>query len=129
RLLSNVKSTRYSYRALFAPETIGTIAFLSQYHRELSERLIAGYVVSCVGDDGPFTYVRSKRGNTLADKAAEHVLRHVSADHPMTIRDFDPVGADERQYCSPGLNLAVGSLLRSRHGEYRQYHTSGDDLT
>jgi aminopeptidase-like protein len=89
----------------------------------------AGYVVTCVGDEGPFTYVRSKRGRTAADRAAEHVLRHPPHGRAVSIRDFDPVGSDERQYCSPGLNLPVGSLMRSRYGEFKEYHTSMDDLT
>lgn len=127
-LLCKLPKMRHSYRALFAPETIGTIAFLSQHYQELMENIEAGYVVSCVGDDGPYTYMRSKRGNTLADKAAEHVLHHLPHTRRIIIKDFDPLGSDERQYCSPGLNLPVGSLTRSRHGEYREYHTSKDDL-
>jgi aminopeptidase-like protein len=131
KLLGDLPHLRFSYRALFAPETMGAIAFLSQHHEELKERMKAGYVVACVGDDGPFTYVRSKRTGTAADKAAEHVVRHVAhkKGKPATIREFDPVGSDERQYCSPGLNLPVGSLLRSRHGEFKEYHTSKDDLS
>ena len=120
---------RYSYRALFAPETIGPIVFLSQHHERVKATMEAGYVVSCVGDEGPFTYVRSKRGSTAADRAAEHVLRHPPHGRAVSIRDFDPVGSDERQYCSPGLNLPVGSLTRSRFGEFKEYHTSMDDLT
>lgn len=122
---------RHSYRALFAPETIGVIAFLSQYADHLKRNMKAGYVVTCVGDDGPFTYVRSKRRVTDADKAAEHVLQFIPADkeRKLILREFDPVGSDERQYCSPGLNLPVGSLMRSRYGDFKQYHTSKDDLT
>ncbi len=128
RILRGLPSSQYSYRAVFAPETIGAIVFLSQHSKELKENMEAGYVVSCVGDDGPFTYVRSKRGDTIADRAAEHVLRHLPINRPVLLKEFDPVGSDERQYCSPGLNLPVGSLLRSRHGEYKEYHTSKDDL-
>lgn len=127
-MLWALPAPRYGYQALFAPETIGTISYLSRHHQRLKDTLVAGYVVSCVGDDGPFTYVRSKRGHTAADRAAEHVLRHLPGNHPTTVRDFDPVGSDERQYCSPGLNLPVGSMLRSRHGEYREYHTSEDNI-
>lgn len=121
---------RFSYRALFAPETIGVIAFLSSFADELKQRMKAGYVVTCVGDDGPFTYVRSKRRSTAADKAAEHAVRHVAMakTRKYVVREFDPVGSDERQYCSPGLNLPVGSLMRSRYGEFKEYHTSKDDL-
>jgi aminopeptidase-like protein len=73
--------------------------------------------------------VRSKEGHTLADRAATHALRFLAGTKPVSIRDYDPVGSDERQYCSPGINWPVGSLLRSRHGEYAVYHTSKDDMT
>lgn len=129
KLLASLPPMRHSIEAVFVPETIGTIAYLSQHYRELLQSLRAGYVVSCVGDDGPYTYVRSKRHNSLADKAAEHVFRFLPPGHKVHIKDFSPVGSDERQYCSPGLNLPVGSILRSRHGEYAQYHTSKDDLS
>jgi aminopeptidase-like protein len=129
KLLRTLPPPRYSYRALFVPETIGTIAFLSKNYVYLKEYMEAGYVVSCVGDSGPYTYVRSKRGNTLADRSAEHVMRNLSGEGRVSIRDFNPVGGDERQYGSPGLNFPVGSILRSRHGEFKEYHTSKDDLS
>ncbi|HYE85427.1 MAG TPA: DUF4910 domain-containing protein [Vicinamibacterales bacterium] len=127
--LSALPEGRFGYRGVFTPETIGTIAFLSRHYESLNERIAAGFVVTCVGDDGPYTYVRSKRGATLADRAAEHVLAHVHGDREVSVRPFDPVGSDERQFCSPGINWPVGSLMRSRHGEYREYHTSLDDLS
>lgn len=127
-LLSQAPAPRYTYHGVFTPETIGTIAFLSRHFDELKQRVRAGYVVSCVGDDGPFNYVRSRHGGELCDRAAEHVLRHVPQDRPVRVRDFDPIGSDERQYCSPGIGLPIGSLLRTRHGEYPEYHTSADDL-
>jgi len=131
KLLSELPDHKYSYHALFAPETIGVIAFLSRCADELKAKMKAGYVVTCVGDDGPFTYMRSKRTGSAADKAAEHVLPYIAKakGKPLSFREFDPVGSDERQYCSPGMNLPVGSLMRSRHGEFKQYHTSLDDLT
>lgn len=127
--LARLPPGRFTYRGIFTPETIGTIAFLSEHHETVGERIAAGYVTTCVGDDGPFTYIRSKRGGTLADRAAEHALRFVAKGKPLSIRDYDPKGSDERQYCSPGINWPVGSLMRSRYGEYREYHTSKDDLT
>jgi aminopeptidase-like protein len=128
RAIAEVRSARYSYRALFAPETIGAITFLSREAQHLGPRIAAGYVVTCVGDDGPFTLVRSKRGTTLADRAAEHVLTTSLRGDKVDIRGWGPVGSDERQYCSPGFNWPVASLNRSRHGEYAAYHTSADDL-
>jgi aminopeptidase-like protein len=117
---------RYSYRFLFIPGTIGSIAWLAR-NEAAAARIRHGMVLACVGDPGPFTYKRSRRGDAEIDRAAAHVLGHAGA--PFSIRDFSPYGYDERQFCSPGFNLAVGCLMRSPHGEYPEYHTSADDLS
>jgi aminopeptidase-like protein len=117
---------RHTYRIVFAPETIGAIAYLSRFGERLRERLVAGYVLTCAGDPGPFTYKRSRRGDSLADRVAEHVLRCGEAPHG--VLDFVAVGSDERQFCSPGYDLPVGSLMRTMYGTYPEYHTSLDDL-
>jgi aminopeptidase-like protein len=118
--------TRYSYRFLFAPTTIGAITWLAQ-NETTSRRIKHGLVVSMVGDGGGPTYKKSRRGDAAIDRAMGHVLRH-SGLAP-TIEDFSPLGYDERQFCSPGFNLPVGLFQRSKHGTFAQYHTSADDLT
>ena len=117
--------TRYSYRFLFAPGTIGAITWLSR-NEDNCKRIKHGLVVSMVGDGGGPTYKKSRRGNSKIDRAAIHTLRH-SGLTP-TILDFSPYGYDERQYCSPGFNLPVGLFQRSKFGEIPEYHTSADNL-
>jgi aminopeptidase-like protein len=115
----------YTYRFLFIPGTIGSITWLALNEGTVG-RIEHGLVVTCVGDAGHPTYKRSRRGDAPIDRAAAHVLHHSGG--PYRVVDFSPYGYDERQYCSPGFDLAVGSLTRTPHGEYPEYHTSGDDL-
>jgi aminopeptidase-like protein len=117
---------RYNYRFLWIPGTIGSITWLSQ-HQAVLPRVRHGLVLSCVGDTGRFTYKRSRRGHADIDRAVEHVLRN--SGFQVEIRDFVPYGYDERQYCSPGINLAVGCFTRTPNGEYPEYHTSADGLS
>jgi aminopeptidase-like protein len=116
---------RYSYRFLFIPATIGSITWLA-LNEEKARNIKHGLVVTCVGDGGAFSYKKSRRESAEIDRAVLHVLRH-SRDNFREI-DFYPYGYDERQYCSPGFNLAVGSLSRSSHGQFPEYHTSADNL-
>ena len=116
---------RYSYRFLFIPGTIGAITWLA-LHEEQAVRIKHGLVVACVGDAGGFTYKRSRRGNAEIDRIVEYVLQKSSKAY--TCVDFSPYGYDERQYCSPGFNLAVGRLTRTPNGSYPEYHTSADNL-
>lgn len=116
---------RYSYRFLFIPGTIGSITWLALNEPHVS-RIKHGLVLAGVGDPGKPTYKKSRRGDADVDKAAIHVLRHSGGDHGIV--DFSPYGYDERQYCSPGFDLPVGTFMRTPHGEYPEYHTSGDDL-
>jgi aminopeptidase-like protein len=110
-------------RFLFIPGTIGSLAWLAR-NPEATGRIRHGMVLSCLGDPGRSTWKRSRRGDTLVDRAAAHVLR-AAGDHE--ILDFTPYGYDERQYCSPGFDLAVGCLTRTPNGRYPEYHTSADD--
>ena len=118
-------SPEYSYRFLFIPGTIGAITWLACNELQASQ-ISHGLVVACIGDSGKFHYKRSRRGNAEIDRAVVHALRHEEAD--FDVRDFSPYGYDERQYCSPGFNLAVGSLTRTPHGKFPEYHTSADNL-
>jgi aminopeptidase-like protein len=122
--ISGIK-TRYSYRFLFAPGTIGAITWLARNDHRVAQ-IKHGLIVSCVGDGGGPTYKKSRRGNAEIDCAMRHVLTH--SGHPSTILEFSPYGYDERQYCSPGFDLAVGLFQRGQFGEFPEYHTSADNL-
>jgi aminopeptidase-like protein len=124
RILAST-SHRYTYRFLFVPGTIGPIAWLHQ-NQDSAQRVRHGLVLACVGDRGSINYKRSRRSTADIDRAVVHVLRTKGA--PFEVRDFSPYGYDERQYCSPGFNLPVGSFRRTPHGEYPEYHTSADNL-
>lgn len=116
---------RYTYRFLFLPGTIGAITWLAQ-HEAQAKRIQHGLVVACIGDPGQMTYKRSRQGSAVIDRAVAHVLAHKGQPH--AIIDFSPYGYDERQYCSPGFNLAVGSLTRTPYGRFPEYHTSADNF-
>jgi aminopeptidase-like protein len=124
RALAAQPSLRYTYRLLWAPGTIGTICWLSR-NRETVERVRHGLVLSCVGDPGPFTYKRSRRGDTEIDRVVSHTLR---ADPRNRVLDWSPYGGDERQFCSPGFDLPVGAFSRTPADQFPEYHSSADDL-
>jgi aminopeptidase-like protein len=123
--LATLEKRRLTYRFVFLPETIGAIAYLHLRGEHLKNNVVAGYVVTCIGDAGNFTYKRSRQHTSLADQAAEHVLKHLGK--PSQVINFSPLGSDERQYCSPGFNLPIGSLMRSMYGTFPEYHTSLDN--
>lgn len=119
------RERRLTYRFVFAPGTIGSIAWLATHPDEVRQ-VRHGLLLTCCGDPGAFTWKKSRRGSAVVDRAAAHVLRTLG--HPHRLIDFFPYGYDERQYCSPGYNLPLGCLMRTPHGEYPEYHTSADDL-
>ncbi|HEU0200993.1 MAG TPA: DUF4910 domain-containing protein [Burkholderiaceae bacterium] len=119
------KETRYTYRFVFAPTVIGAIAWLATNERRLG-RIRHGLVLSLLGDSGPLQYKKSRAGTRVIDRAASHVLR--TECHGARVRDFVPWGYDERQFCSPGIDLPVGRLTRTPNGEFPEYHTSGDNV-
>lgn len=116
---------RYSYRFLFIPGTIGSIAWLARNEDNI-QNIKHGLVLSCVGDSGSITYKKSRRGNAEINQIVEQVLGDSGNDY--AIRDFTPYGYDERQFCSPAFNLPVGCFMRTPFGEFPEYHTSADNL-
>ena len=119
------KKPNFSYRFIFIPETIGSIAYLSKNLKILKKNIIAGFNLSCVGDDRCYSHVESRNGNNLADQALESALINKKNKKKYT---FLYRGSDERQYCAPGIDLPVCGFSRSKFGEYKEYHTSADNL-
>lgn len=120
------RQLRYSYRFIFIPGTIGAITWLA-LNEKATDRIRHGLVVANVGDSGTMNYKKSRRGDAEIDKAVAQALK--DSGRPYEVADFSPYGYDERQFCSPGFNLPMGSLTRTPWGRYPEYHTSADDLS
>ena len=116
----------YTYRFVFVPETIGAVTYISKHLEHLKKKVVAGYVVTCVGDPGSFSYLQTRQENTLVDRVTLHVLKYSGQKYK--VYPFIDRRSDERQYNAPGVALPVGSLMRTKYASYPEYHTSSDDL-
>lgn len=125
KYINSLKKRRYTYRFLLNPETIGSITYLSRNLEHLKKKLIAGIVLSCVGDDRDYSIIESRYADTLADKSLKSILE---TKVRYTRYPFLERGSDERQYNAPGIELPVVGFCRSKYGEYPEYHTSADNM-
>ena len=124
--LQEINKTDFSYRIIFIPETIGSITYLSKNYKDMKNKIFAGFNVTCVGDDRAYSYLPSRNGKTISDMIAKHVLKWID---PNFIKySWLDRGSDERQYCAPGIDLPIASILRTKYGRYPEYHTSLDNL-
>ncbi len=120
-----LKAQKYSVRLLLIPETIGAIAYIKKNIKNLEKNLVAGFNLTCVGDKGPFTLISSKEGNSYADKIAKRVLKKTKN---YKVLSFLKRGSNERQFGCQNLNLPFVTICRSRFEDFKEYHTSDDNL-
>lgn len=125
RYVKSMKNRRYTYRFVLNPETIGSITYLSQKYKYLQKHLVAGIVLSCVGDDRTYSIIESRYADTIADKSLKNILKTKKS---FTTHNFLDRGSDERQYNAPGIELPVVGFSRTKYGEYPEYHTSADNM-
>ena len=126
RYVSELSNRKYSYRLVFIPETIGSLVYISKNLDILKKNVFAGFNLTCIGDELCYSYLPSRNGNTISDRVVKYVLKNIDSEYKKyTWMDR---GSDERQYCSPGIDLPIASIMRSKYAEYPEYHTSADNL-
>lgn len=120
------KKRKYSYRIIFIPETIGSIGYINKNFKILKKNVIGGFNITCVGDNRNYSFLPSRNGQTLSDKVGLQTIKKYSKNFKKYT--WLSRGGDERQYCSPGVDLPIATLMRSKYGTYKEYHTSLDNL-
>jgi aminopeptidase-like protein len=125
KYIQSKKKLRFSYRFVLLPETIGSICYINKFYKILKKKIICGFNISCVGDNGNYSLIESRFGNTLADFSLRQIIEKKKKFKRYS---FLERGSDERQYCSPGVNLPICGFSRTKYGEYKQYHTNLDNL-
>jgi aminopeptidase-like protein len=126
REILDKKTNFYTYRFIFIPETIGSVIYIAKNFEKLREKVVAGFNLTCIGDNRKYSFLPSRDGNTISDRVAKHVLN--ALDSSYEIFDWSERGSDERQFCAPGVDLPIASIMRSKYGSYPEYHTSLDKL-
>ncbi len=121
------KNTKYSYRFLFIPETIGSIAYISQNYSNLKKNILAGYVVSCVGDERSYSYIPGPSENNISSEMLSNTYKKMKIK-AKKFSWYKYRGSDERQFCAPNVDLPFSTIMRTKFGNYHEYHTSLDRL-
>ena len=126
--INNLKNRKYSYRFVFVPETIGSIAYINKNLKKLKNDILAGFIINCAGDEKNYSFVHSPEKNTFADEIMKSSFIGLKTK---TIYEFKDRSSDERQYCSPGIELPVCSYSRSKAGSktFPEYHSSLDNFS
>ncbi len=124
--IMSLKKKRYSYRIIFIPETIGSLTYLSKNLKHLKKFVYAGFNITCIGDDRAHSFLPSRKGDTISDRIAKHILKAIDKNY--VEYKWSDRGSDERQYCAPLIDLPIASIMRTKYGMYDEYHTSLDNL-
>jgi aminopeptidase-like protein len=120
-----LRPSKYTIRLLLIPETIGAITYIAKNYKRLKNNLVAGFNLSCMGDNGPYTLISSINENTYSDKIATRIIKKRKNFKKLS---FLKRGSNERQFGCQNLNLSFTTICRTRFGDYKEYHTSDDNL-